>query len=84
MMRKLTALALSALLSSGSMAQVYNPNIGPNNPKNSQYNPDNTQYNTRNSPYNPENSPYYSSSKNGVYDNWGNRNGYEVQAPSGA
>jgi len=37
----------------------------------------------RNSPYNMDNSPYNASAKNGVYDNNGNRVGYEVKAPSG-
>ena len=36
-----------------------------------------------NSPYNMENSQYNTNSKNGVYDNTGNRIGYEVKAPSG-
>jgi len=40
-------------------------------------------YNLNNSPYNMDNSPYNASSANGVYDNSGNRIGYEVKAPSG-
>ena len=32
---------------------------------------------------NMDNSPYNASSTNGVYDNTGNRIGYEVKAPSG-
>jgi hypothetical protein len=36
-----------------------------------------------NSPYNMDNSQYNVNSKNGVYDNTGNRIGYEVKAPSG-
>ena len=44
---------------------------------------DNSPYNMRNSPYNMDNSPYNASATNGVYDNTGNRLGYEVKAPSG-
>ena len=43
----------------------------------------NSPYNMQNSPYNMENSPYNTNSTNGVYDNSGNRIGYEVKAPSG-
>ena len=44
---------------------------------------DNSPYNMQNSPYNMDNSAYNVNSKNGVYDNTGNRIGYEVKAPSG-
>jgi len=44
---------------------------------------ENSPYNMQNSPYNMDNSPYNASSTNGVYDNTGNRIGYEVKAPSG-
>ena len=44
---------------------------------------DNSPYNMQNSPYNMDNSPYNASATNGVYDNSGNRLGYEVKAPSG-
>ena len=44
---------------------------------------DNSPYNMQNSPYNMDNSPYNINSTNGVYDNTGNRIGYEVKAPSG-
>ena len=47
------------------------------------YNLNNSPYNMENSLYNMDNSPYNASSKNGVYDNTGNRIGYEVKAPSG-
>jgi len=63
--------------------QTYNLNNSPYNMENSPYNMDNSPYNMRNSPYNMDNSPYNASSKNGVYDNTGNRIGYEVKAPSG-
>ena len=44
---------------------------------------DNSPYNMRNSPYNMDNSAYNTNATNGVYDNSGNRIGYEVKAPSG-
>jgi hypothetical protein len=44
---------------------------------------DNSPYNMQNSPYNMDNSAYNASATNGVYDNTGNRLGYEVKAPSG-
>ena len=51
--------------------------------QNSPYNMDNSPYNMRNSPYNMDNSAYNASATNGVYNNSGNRIGYEVKAPSG-
>ncbi len=44
---------------------------------------DNSPLNMKNSPYNIENSPYNLDSKNGVYDNQGNRTGYKVTSPEG-
>lgn len=78
-------LALLMLVASfiANAQQWTNIDSSPYNPINSQYNPDNSSFNPRNSPYNPDNSPYNPSSNNGVYDNRGNRIGYEVQAPSG-
>ena len=55
----------------------------PLNYKNSPYNYDNSQYNYKNSQYNWENSPYNMDSKNGIYNNQGNRIGYEVQNSQG-
>ena len=66
-----------------SSAQVTNLDNSPYNMQNSPYNMDNSPYNMRNSPYNMDNSAYNASAKNGVYDNTGNRIGYEVKAPSG-
>ncbi len=63
--------------------QATNINNSPYNMNNSAYNMDNSPYNMRNSPYNMDNSPYNVSATNGVYDNSGNRVGYEVKAPSG-
>ena len=71
------------LVSSPIWAQVTNFDNSPYNMQNSPYNMDNSPYNMRNSPYNMENSPYNVNSTNGVYDNSGNRVGYEVKAPSG-
>ena len=71
------------LFARSTSAQVTNFNNSPYNMQNSPYNMENSPYNTRNSPYNMENSPYNTNSTNGVYDNSGNRIGYEVKAPSG-
>ena len=75
--------AQCALFARASNAQVTNLNNSPYNMQNSPYNMDNSPYNMRNSPYNMDNSAYNASAKNGVYDNTGNRVGYEVKAPSG-
>ena len=71
------------LFINGVSAQVTNFDNSPYNMQNSPYNMDNSPYNMRNSPYNMDNSPYNINSTNGVYDNSGNRVGYEVKAPSG-
>ena len=71
------------VLSAPVLAQVLNFDNSPYNMQNSQFNMDNSPYNMRNSPYNIDNSPYNTNSTNGVYDNTGNRIGYEVKAPSG-
>jgi len=76
-------LAQAALYAQKSFAQVTNLDNSPYNMQNSPYNMDNSPYNMRNSPYNMDNSAYNASAKNGVYDNTGNRVGYEVKAPSG-
>ena len=75
--------AQTALYAQKSFAQVTNMDNSPYNMQNSPYNMDNSPYNMRNSPYNMDNSPYNASATNGVYDNTGNRIGYEVKAPSG-
>lgn len=67
----------------GQYGQSLNPNDSPLNPLNSELNPNNSSLNPRNSPLNPNNSPLNPNSTNGVYDNSGNRVGYEVKAPSG-
>ena len=69
----------------GLVGCVYAQNFdnSPYNMQNSPYTMENSPYNMRNSPYNMDNSQYNFNAKNGVYDNSGNRIGYEVQAPSG-
>jgi len=63
--------------------QTGNMNSSPYNMENSIYNMENSPYNMRNSPYNMDNSQYNMNSKNGVYDNQGNRTGYKVTSPEG-
>lgn len=82
-MKIIVAIATFCICFSVQAQQAINPDYSPYNPLNSQYNPDNSPYNPRNSPYNPDNSPYNPNSSNGVYDNRGNRIGYEVKASSG-
>ena len=64
-------------------SQIINFDNSPLNMKNSPYNIENSPLNMRNSPYNFDNSPYNLDSKNGVYDNQGNRTGYKVTSPEG-
>ena len=64
------------IISISSIAQTTNL-------KNSPYNMENSINNMENSPYNMENSPNNLSSTNGVYDNQGNRTGYQVKEPTG-
>ena len=77
-----TVIALIAMLPVLAFAQNSWDN-SPFNYKNSQYNYDNSQYNYKNSQYNWENSQYNTSSKNGLYDNQGNRMGYETRSEQG-
>ena len=74
---------LTSLIYGYSFAQVTNMQSSPYNMENSEYNMNNSPYNMNNSPYNMNNSPYNASATNGLYDNSGNRIGYEVKAPSG-
>ena len=85
-MKAQIVLALVSLLIASCSAQAQqalNWNDSPYNYLNSELNYDNSPYNYQNSPYNYDNSAYNYSANNGVYDNRGNRIGYEVQAPSG-
>lgn len=68
---------------SANAQQSMNYNDSPLNYRNSELNYDNSPLNYKNSPLNYENSPLNYNATNGVYDNRGNRIGYEVQAPSG-
>ncbi len=78
------ALLCGFFLGQSVMAQAdYNWNNSPNNWVNSPNNWENSSNNWVNSPNNWNNSPNNFSSSNGVYDNRGNRIGYEVPAPSG-
>ncbi len=77
-------LVSSFFLSQSALAQaITNFNNSPNNWVNSPNNWDNSSNNWVNSPNNFNNSPNNFSATNGVYDNRGNRVGYEVPAPSG-
>jgi len=69
--------------SGSAKSQIINFNNSPNNWVNSPNNWDNSPNNFNNSPNNFNNSPNNFSATNGVYDNRGNRIGYEVPAPSG-
>ena len=64
-------------------SQITNFDNSPFNMKNSPLNIENSPLNMRNSPLNFDNSPYNLDSKNGVYDNQGNRTGYKVMNPEG-
>ena len=80
-----TLIVLSALslLATSAVAQVTSWENSPYNYNNSPYNYNNSSYNYNNSPYNYNNSQFNYNSNNGVYDNSGNRIGYQTQAPSG-
>ena len=71
------------LISIGSHAQVTSWDNSPLNYNNSPLNYNNSSLNYNNSPLNYQNSPLNYNSTNGVYDNNGNRIGYETQSPSG-
>ena len=71
------------LVSILSFAQVTSWDNSPYNYNNSPLNYNNSSLNYNNSPLNYQNSPLNYNSNNGVYDNSGNRIGYEVKAPSG-
>ena len=78
----LAFLATSALNTS-AFAQVTSWDNSPLNYNNSPLNYNNSSLNYNNSPLNYQNSPLNYNSNNGVYDNTGNRIGYEVKAPTG-
>ena len=64
-------------------AQANNWQNSPNNWQNSPNNWNNSPNNWQNSPNNWQNSQNNWNSTNGVYDNSGNRIGYETQSPQG-
>lgn len=82
-LKNLISVAVLSLASVVQAQQALNWNDSPYNYQNSQLNYDNSPNNYQNSPYNFDNSAYNYSAYNGVYDNTGNRIGYEVRAPSG-
>lgn len=73
----------AAVTGTAHAQQAYNFNDSPDNFQNSLNNFNNSPNNFQNSPNNFNNSPNNFSATNGIYDNRGNRIGYEVQAPSG-
>ena len=68
---------------SPSFGQSSNWENSPYNFKNSEFNYQNSPYNYNNSPYNYQNSPFNTNSTNGVFDNNGNRIGYETKTRDG-
>ena len=73
----------AGLIASSAIAQVTNWDNSPLNYNNSPLNYDNSPLNYNNSPLNYQNSPMNYNSNNGVYDNSGNRIGYQTQSPTG-
>ena len=82
-MKKKIALIASFAISCSCLAQVTSWDNSPLNYNNSQFNYDNSSYNYNNSPFNYNNSQFNYNANNGVYDNSGNRIGYETQSPTG-
>ena len=76
-------LAATVILSTSAAAQVTNWENSPLNYNNSQLNYNNSPLNYNNSPLNYQNSPLNYNATNGIYDNSGNRIGYETQSPTG-
>lgn len=76
-------LAQLAIYARYTEAQVVSWESSPLNYQNSPLNYDNSSLNYQNSPLNYQNSPLNYNSTNGLYDNNGNRIGYETKTPSG-
>jgi len=66
-----------------SSGQTFNWDSSPLNFNNSSLNFNNSPLNYENSPLNYQNSPLNYGATNGIYDNNGNRLGYETKSPSG-
>lgn len=81
---KILFIGVFVLASNSACAQVVNWANNPLNYKNSPYNFDNSQYDYRNSQYNWANSPYNLDSKSGIYNEQGERIGYEVKNAQGS
>ena len=78
-----SCILVSAMLATGvSFAQSWQNS--PNNWQNSPNNWQNSPNNWRNSPNNWNNSPNNFNSRNGIYDNDGNRTGYAVPRADGS
>ena len=83
-MKKVLLISATLLVSNSLLAQQsYNFNNSPQNFNNSPQNFNNSPQNFNNSPQNFNNSPQNFNSTNGVYDTQGNRQGYQVQSPTG-
>ena len=68
---------------SPAFGQITSWENSPLNYKNSELNYQNSPLNYNNSPLNYQNSPLNTNSSNGVYDNNGNRIGYETKSNEG-
>lgn len=66
-----------------AFGQITNWENSPLNYKNSELNYQNSPLNYNNSPLNYQNSPLNTNSTNGVFDNSGNRIGYETKTDQG-
>jgi hypothetical protein len=77
------AFVATSAITTSVFAQVTSWDNSPLNYNNSPLNYNNSPLNYNNSPLNYQNSPLNYNSNNGVYDNTGNRIGYEVKAPTG-
>jgi predicted PurR-regulated permease PerM len=77
------AILLCTVTVASKAQQTYNWNDSPQNWQNSQQNWNNSSNNWNNSPSNWNNSPNNYNSTNGVFDNQGNRIGYETKSPEG-
>lgn len=74
---------VASLASPLANSQVTSWDNSPLNYNNSPLNYNNSPLNYNNSPLNYQNSPLNYNSNNGVYDNGGNRIGYQTQSPAG-